>query len=139
MLINEMNVNAEIINKNLGLTEKGLKEGGEHSHIYPFHRLTYSGWTLLLTSGKLSKFSGKTLGKEVISSVREMYTQTILTDQQMNARELVLYGPLRVTIINDKGRRLSLASRELDIIGEVIKGNFYEIQKKISEIKNELS
>ena len=143
ILFNEMAVNAKIIQDNLILIskgEKGLKEGGGHAHVSHLHRLGYSGWTLLLASGKLSKFSGKNLEKGVISSIREMYSHIFLTNQQIAARELILYGPLRTMISADSnGRPSSWADKELDILDKATEGNLRELKKKISEINKELS
>ncbi len=143
MLFDEMAANETIIKDNLDMIrkgEKGLKEGGGHGHVSPLQRLSYSGWTLLLASGKLSKFSGKNSGKEIRFSIRELYTHIILIDQQMDSRELILYGPLRVQITtNSKGRPFSWADKELDIVDKAIEGNLCELKKKISEIKKELN
>ena len=66
ILFNEMAVNVKIIKDNLNLIkkgERGLNKRGDHAHVSHLQRLSYFGWTLLITSGKLSKFSGKNLKK----------------------------------------------------------------------------
>jgi hypothetical protein len=142
MLFNEMAVNAKIIKDDLDLIKKGkngFNEREDHAHVSHLHRLSYSGWTVLLTSGNLGKFSGKSLKKGMVSRIRDMYTHILLTDQQMAAREHILYGPLRLmTSHRNNGRPISWAEKELDVLDVVIEGNLQEIKKKISEINQEL-
>lgn len=145
ILLNEMTYNTKIAERNVNNMEMG-RIGAEklrqenHAHITFLHRLSYSGWIQLSTSGKLNRFRGKNSGKKIIRNIREMYTLILFVNQQIAARELICFGPLRVqTSRRENGKCVSMADEELDNVDIATEENLQELKKIILVISEELS
>jgi hypothetical protein len=145
ILLNEMTYNRKIAERNINSMKMGrmgakkLRQE-DHAHIIFLHKLSYSGWIQLSTSGKLNRFSGKNSGKKIIQNIREMYTLVYLINQQIAARELICFGPLRVqTLEKGSEKYVSMADEELDNVDITIEENLQKLKKTISAINEELS
>lgn len=137
VLFDEMIQNMKIIQKNLDLIGK-RKELPDRDYFFPLHKLSHSGWTLLLASGKLSKLRGRNSRENVIFNISKMYTQIILINQLVTVREIILYGPLRLQTRLVKGRKRSLAEIELDYVDEGIEKNLHILKEIIFKLNKGL-